>query len=398
MDPEIEVPQYFICPISLHIMKDPVTMATGISYDRESIQKWLNSCSKNDKLCPVTNQVLARDSDLIPNHTLRRLIQAWCNDQNLTPTPNPLNRNVCVLIENLQVPNLFLSTLKEIELLAKENEMERKSLVEAGMEKIMAILITKCCKENSLIGLEEALRILNLIWMPSNKIKLFINDDKKFIDSLIWICSQAEISFQVKTQSMLASQLAIEVASNNLLERLNPDFFNKVVSIVNNEISKSATKSALRVLSQTCLHGGNKIKIVKANGVLELIELELKNTDKSISELVFNLLGELCSCADGRAKFLAHAGSLAMIAKRMLRVSRATDDRAIHMLVLISKFSASNEILSEMLIVGVVAKLCMVVQADCDSYLKQKANWILRSHSNMWKNSPCIYIYLLTRV
>lgn len=38
---EIEVPKYFICPISLQIMKDPVTTITGITYDRDSIEHWL---------------------------------------------------------------------------------------------------------------------------------------------------------------------------------------------------------------------------------------------------------------------------------------------------------------------------------------------------------------------
>jgi hypothetical protein len=69
---DIEVPYYFICPISLQIMKDPVTAITGITYDRESIEHWL-FISKNTT-CPVTKQPLPRDSGLTPNHTLRRLI------------------------------------------------------------------------------------------------------------------------------------------------------------------------------------------------------------------------------------------------------------------------------------------------------------------------------------
>ncbi|GMJ03356.1 plant U-box 23 [Hibiscus trionum] len=75
---DIEVPTYFICPISLQIMKDPVTAATGITYDRESIEHWLLTCKNTT--CPVTQQPLPPDSDLTPNHTLRRLIQAWCID------------------------------------------------------------------------------------------------------------------------------------------------------------------------------------------------------------------------------------------------------------------------------------------------------------------------------
>ncbi|KAK1354527.1 U-box domain-containing protein [Heracleum sosnowskyi] len=73
---DIDVPAYFICPISLLIVKDPVTAITGITYDRESNEHWL--LTADDASCPVTKQPLPRDFDLTPNHTLRRLIQAWC--------------------------------------------------------------------------------------------------------------------------------------------------------------------------------------------------------------------------------------------------------------------------------------------------------------------------------
>ncbi|XWS59376.1 hypothetical protein CRYUN_Cryun08bG0116400 [Craigia yunnanensis] len=89
---DIEVLKYFICPISLQIMKDPVTTITGITYDRESIEQWLLK-GKNTS-CPVTQQPLSRDFDLTPNHTLRRLIQARCTENaslgvDRIPTPKP---------------------------------------------------------------------------------------------------------------------------------------------------------------------------------------------------------------------------------------------------------------------------------------------------------------------
>nr|KAJ0228206.1 hypothetical protein LSAT_V11C100023320 [Lactuca sativa] len=52
LDSDIEIPCFFICPISLNIMKDPVTLSTGITYDHDSIEKWLFS-QKND-VCPIT--------------------------------------------------------------------------------------------------------------------------------------------------------------------------------------------------------------------------------------------------------------------------------------------------------------------------------------------------------
>lgn len=71
---ELTVPTHFRCPISLDLMKDPVSLATGITYDREFIEKWLDT---GHVTCSVTKQVL-RNLDQIPNHALRKMIQHWC--------------------------------------------------------------------------------------------------------------------------------------------------------------------------------------------------------------------------------------------------------------------------------------------------------------------------------
>ncbi|GMI98448.1 hypothetical protein HRI_003514100 [Hibiscus trionum] len=52
---ELTVPREFRCPISLDLMKDPVTLSTGITYDRQSIDKWIEA---GNFTCPLTNQVL----------------------------------------------------------------------------------------------------------------------------------------------------------------------------------------------------------------------------------------------------------------------------------------------------------------------------------------------------
>ncbi|KAI4382218.1 hypothetical protein MLD38_008208 [Melastoma candidum] len=85
-----------------------------------------------------------------------------------------------------------------------------------------------------------------------------------------------------------------------------------------------------------------------------------------------------------------------MVAKRTLRVSPAVDDKAVQVLALIAKFSGSKQVVTEMLKVSAVSKLCMLLQANCGDELKSKARSILRMHSNVWNNSPCIAVYLLT--
>ncbi|KAF5744921.1 E3 ubiquitin-protein ligase PUB24-like [Tripterygium wilfordii] len=397
---EVEIPQYFICPISLQIMKDPVTAITGITYDRESIEHWLKTA--RDTTCPVTNQPLPRDLNLTPNHTLRRLIQAWCvlGRVERIPTPrSPLNKQEALhLIDGIGNPNLCMKSLLKLEALATENESNKKCLAEAGIGEAMVSLTTKCFKEGKTIGLEECLRILHLVWSSSSdEIKPHVKENNDFVDSLTWVLGcKMDNHATLRTYAVLHMKQVTEVATTSLLERLKPELFKGIVRVLKDRISQQATKAALQVLIEACPWGRNRLKIVEANAVFELIELEFEKPEKNITEFIFNLLAQLCSCADGRAEFLNHAGGLAMLSKRILRVSPATNDGAVHILGLITKFSATNEVLSEMLRVGVVSKLCMVIQADCAPYLKERARLILRLHSNVWNNSPCIAVYLLT--
>ncbi|KAM2155422.1 hypothetical protein ACFX1X_047653 [Malus domestica] len=71
---EIAIPTHFWFLISLDLMKDPVTLSTGITYDRSSIEKWIET---GNNTCSVTNQELM-SFDQILNHALCRIIQDWC--------------------------------------------------------------------------------------------------------------------------------------------------------------------------------------------------------------------------------------------------------------------------------------------------------------------------------
>lgn len=69
----IAVPNLFRCPISLDVMKSPVSLCTGVTYDRSSIQHWLES---GHDTCPATMQILST-KEFVPNLTLHRLIAHW---------------------------------------------------------------------------------------------------------------------------------------------------------------------------------------------------------------------------------------------------------------------------------------------------------------------------------
>jgi hypothetical protein len=67
-----EIPNEFLCPITMDIMKDPVIAMDGMSYDREAISNWLKKSQKS----PKTNMLLP-SKQLLQNHSLKILIHDW---------------------------------------------------------------------------------------------------------------------------------------------------------------------------------------------------------------------------------------------------------------------------------------------------------------------------------
>ncbi|CAN1126428.1 U-box domain-containing protein 11 [Linum perenne] len=73
------IPDDFLCPISLELMRDPVIVATGQTYERSFIQRWIDA---GNMTCPKTQQKL-QHSTLTPNYVLRSLIAQWCMKHNI---------------------------------------------------------------------------------------------------------------------------------------------------------------------------------------------------------------------------------------------------------------------------------------------------------------------------
>lgn len=397
---DIEIPQYFICPISLQIMKDPVTAITGITYDRESIEHWIFQ-AKNTT-CPVTKQPLTPTySDLTPNHTLRRLIQSWCtqNAVDRIPTPKPpLDKpRVVGLLNDLRCPKLQMKTLRKLEFLAVEHERNRKCMVEAGVGRAMASHIVSCYERKETAGIEEALSVFNMVRSTSSEVRLLVSaNDDRIIEALVWVLGlDVDNCVTFKSHAVMVLKTIIGKASSSVFERLKPGFFDRIVGVLKQGITQQGKNAALQIMLDTSPWGRNKIMLVESGAVFELIELELSFPEKRTSELVLGILFHLCSCADGREKLMSHAAGIAVVTKRLLKVSPAADDRAMLILSLICRFSGSYSVFQEMLKVGTFSKLCLVLQGDCACYLKDKAKEILRAHYDVWKDSPCIDVTIL---
>uniref|UniRef100_A0A803QN20 U-box domain-containing protein n=1 Tax=Cannabis sativa TaxID=3483 RepID=A0A803QN20_CANSA len=410
---EIEVPQFFICPISLEIMKDPVTLSTGITYDRESIEKWLFS-GKNE-CCPVSKQPIIPDSDLTPNHTLRRLIQAWCTMNashgiERIPTPKPpINKTQIIkLINDAKSPQSQIKCLRRLRSIAAESETNKRCLESAGAVDFLASLIGNNYNEleNDMSfsdhfarASDEALCILNNLQLSETVLKNLMARNQELVESLTKVMQRGTCESRVHAVVLLKSLL--EVADPMRIIGLRPELFVELVQVLKDQdqVSKAAFKAALQLLIQLCPWGRNRIKAVEAGAVPVLIELLLETNSsekRRCVEVAMAVLDTLCGCAEGRAEFLHHSAGLAMVSKKILRVSQTASEKAVRILHSISKFSATSGVLQEMLQLGVVAKLCLVLQVDCGSKTKERAREILKLHARTWKKSPCVPTSLLS--
>jgi len=65
-----DIPEYFVCPISGCIMRQPAMTPEGVTYDYDHLVEWLQSKQTD----PSTNLPLAPDQ-LCPNRTVRSMIE-----------------------------------------------------------------------------------------------------------------------------------------------------------------------------------------------------------------------------------------------------------------------------------------------------------------------------------
>ncbi|CAH9079900.1 unnamed protein product [Cuscuta europaea] len=393
---EVEVPPYFLCPISLEIMKDPVTISTGITYDRQNIENWIFSVKKTS--CPVTQQPLS-DNELIPNVTLRRVIQSWCTlhaslGVERFPTPRPLvsNSHISKLLrEASSTPEMRAKCLQDLKSIASQNEANKRGMENAGVPEFLASII------NSGVDLsqtEDALCMIHNLGLSETSLRTILGRDTMFINALVSAMQRGTYETRVCAVNLLKSMLAF--AEPFQLTSLDARFFRELVLVLREKFSQKASKCVLQILTAVCHKGRNRIRAAEAGAAVALIDLLLDSTDRRCSESSLVILEQLCQCAEGRAELLKHAAGLAVVSKKILRVSQLASEKSVRILYSVSRFSGSPGVVQEMLQLGVAAKLCMILQIECGSKIKERAAEILKMHAKEWKNSQqCVPLLAL---
>lgn len=202
-------------------------------------------------------------------------------------------------------------------------------------------------------------------------------------------------TYESRTYAVMILKSIVEIADDPVgFGSLKSDLFVEIVEILKDQTAGQSFKAALAVLIATCQWGRNRVKAVEAGGVGVLIEILLATTERRVCEMALAAVDLMCGCAEGRAALLAHGGGMAVVSKKILRVSQTGSERAVRTLFSVAKYSGSPAILMEMAQLGIVAKLILVLQAESGRKTKEKVKEILKMHARVWKNSPCVPLRL----
>ncbi|CAN6246182.1 unnamed protein product [Urochloa humidicola] len=404
---EPAVPGHFLCPISLDMMRDPVTAPTGITYDRSSVEGWLE---RGHSTCPVTGRPL-RAEDLIPNHATRRMIQEWCV------------ANRALGVERVPTPRVPVSAADAAELLAavsaaarrgdgpacrqlvararalgKESDRNRRCLAAAGAARALSSAFVQLVDQPSLAAtgaLEEIMAALVIFFPLDEESRRHIASPAS-LDAAVSIMSRGEATARTSAAVVLR-EIASSCDAQCLDAMCETDGIHEaLVKLLEKPVSPQATKAAL-VTAYYLIQGTDRAaaagsRLVELGMVRLVVEL-LVDADKGTTEKALAVLDSLLLTDEGRGEACAHALAVPVLVKKMQHVSDMATEFAVSALWRLCKnddFSGEGICKAEALQVGAFQKLLLLLQVGCMGVTKERASELLRLLNGSRSGIECI--------
>jgi hypothetical protein len=393
-DMELTLPVHFRCPISLDLMKDPVTLSTGITYDRESIEAWIEA---GNVTCPISNQVLT-SVELVPNHTIRNMIQDWCVE------------NQSYGIERVPTPRIPVSSVEVSEMLSKitmasqrgdhvgcrELVAKIKALGQERERNKRCIVANKTCSalsaafdtfsraslNRNIAVLDEILSALTLLFPLDEEAKSYLGSAAS-LDCMVWFLKGGDLSG--RRNAVLALKVVLSSDDQHRIDALAEveGALEALVKLIKEPICRTATNASLMVIYRmvkSSYANENIIERFVGMGFVSLLLEMLVDAERSICEKALGVLDGVCDSEKGREKAYNHALTMPVLVKKLLRVSDLATEFSVSILWKLCKNEKREEggVGIEALQVGAFQKLLLLLQVGCAERTKEKATELLK--------------------
>lgn len=391
---EVVTPRHLRCPISLELMKDPVTLCNGITYDRECIERWFES---GNITCPVTNQIVP-NFDLIPNHTLRMMIQHWCvqNQQRgvqRIPTPRvpvtPVQVQDLLLLLHAKATRhdqqTCLQLLHKIHTWAADSQRNLRCIVDNGAPAVLAYAFHAFAHANAnndyVSLLHQILSTLNSMFPHELEASQYLGS-RASLRSMVCFLTHQDLSHKETSIVALKHLLSFgdpqhvqALAEIEGIDQLLVDFLNQRI------FSPTITKASLSLVWYLVSSSSASIEKMRFKfielGMVSLVLEIMVDSERSMCERALTVFDSLCSRQEGRQKAYGNALAIPLLVKKLLRVSPLASDYSVSAIWKLCKFG-QEMVLVEALQVGAFQKLLLVLQVGCDDHTKDKATELLK--------------------
>lgn len=376
----ITVPNLFRCPISMDVMRSPVSLSTGVTYDRSSIQHWLDS---GHDTCPATMQTLP-SKDFVPNLTLRRLINLWAQSHG-PPSPSSSSSSVTVseeqlkyVIDELKGKNegensKLIGNLSSIADFAGFSDENRRSLADFDgfVSAIVGVLSRGGAKMEIL---ELIIRILDSILLDNRGREqahgLISKRIQAFLTSIRLVLRNASLKSKIESARVLRS-----IANDEQSKRAISDNRDLVLELLNLLTSESDYDQALHDAVYSCLIAISATRSTKAQlvglGIVNLLARTLsdRNTNKSVAEKAMKLLSIVSTCAEGRSAISEDRRCAEAAVERLMKVSTAATEDAVAVLWSVCCLLGEKKTKESVVRSNGVAKILLVMQSGyCEGH------------------------------
>ncbi|XP_030443083.1 U-box domain-containing protein 21-like [Syzygium oleosum] len=395
---ELTVPSEFKCPISLDLMKDPVTLSSGITYDRESIETWIEA---GNRTCPITNRALG-SLEPVPNHMIRRMIQDWCVENRShgierIPTPR-------IPVSSMEVAEMLAkiseaSKVKDqsvcrkqvvkIKALTKESERNKKCFKSNGTGSILAAAFeafseTSSPDEENDAVLKEILSALTLLLPLGVEAKSCLGSPSS-LRCMVGFLTSGDLSSRWNSALALREIVSSDKRKIEALAEIE-GASKSLFKLVKEPICPAATKSSLIVIYHmvTSSHPAKDAIISRfvQMGLVSLLVETLVDADRSTSEKALGVLDGICDNEEGKEAVRDNSLAVPVLVKKLLRVSDLATEFSVSVLWKLMAICESGEdgggVLAEALLVGAFQKLLLLLQVGCGETTKEKATQVVK--------------------
>lgn len=392
----MSIPWLFRCPISLDLFTDPVTLSTGQTYDRPSIERWL---AEGHYTCPVTMQRL-NDTSLVPNHTLRHLIDRWLLTGHETKS-KPINfiNSLAALKLNIQSAETSIETkleaLKKVRILSMESDNGQASLIQLGFFPLLLDflfqtpqLTTTTTTTYPELFIEVALDCILSLSPEKHSEFLNILKNESCLASLGIMLDQGNVKIKTCLCTLIETIASSPVTRQVCLAMgQSQKVLQVLVSLLCTSTGIWAMEAAVRAVYGICMLEANRSNLVEEGAIDGLFSYLSCSVRRNASQALASIEALLVVDA-GRKSLLMNVNAVRVLVKMVFVVNsdHEASEHAVGALLIMC--CETMGVRAEAVNAGVLKQLLLLLQSQCGVKAKAKARALLKLLRSVWAEDP----------